>query len=356
MNAAQLDSEIADIRSDILSLQSELKNLEAEKTLLASELQLLQSEAITIEEEDESAIENRHGKSKTVDNYNSEIPEIIRHEHFDASISRFFQPGTESESTSSDANRKRLKVDRVTNDILAKAERLVDLKENILYENIFRLAGVTAFPINKYLLNPEDEIFGIRFDMFAHTKRVFLSPHYAILRKVAFVDKEQATVKKWTLYRHTLPVYLPIEELKKQLENSNEQQAITEFALSVRDYLTKIQYKSDKLESLLSLTLESLGVKGSKPKRIITNIDKDLKCERVKFTVLNRNSLTKKPHQIELLCNDNTIEVAKIDLVDVNGKKNHALICESILKDSAIEDLLKNFRKVFHHMIQNQLL
>ncbi|KAG2734204.1 hypothetical protein G9P44_002210 [Scheffersomyces stipitis] len=356
MNAAQLDRDIADIKGDIRSVVLELTHLQSEHQTLLEELQQLektQSQEFESESPDssENSKKNTNGTNThpEIDTY---IPQIIRHEHFDSAISHFFTANGTSETPA-----KRPKLSKLSENLLQRSERLVNLKENILYENIYRLVGVTAFPLNKFTFSAGDEVLGIRFDVYSHTRSCFLSPHYAILKKIVAVDKEEAIVKNWTLYRHTLPVYLPLDQLQKDLQcSTSDSQAIFDFALEVRNHLVKTQYKSDKIDQLQKITLGNIGFNSNISKTVISKLEKDIQCQRVMLSIRNRTSLTKKTHSIEIFCSEDVIEIANVDLVDIEDKKKLVLLYESILKNSAIDDLLKNFRKVFEHMANHNII
>ena len=120
------------------------------------------------------------------DDMDIEIPEIIKHNYFDPSIQKYFQQST------SPSNQLSLPENTTTKIASSQLKPINDLelKENVLYENIFRMFGITAFPINQYLFknndDPNEQILGLRFDLYSNFTKCFQQPHYCILRKLPF--------------------------------------------------------------------------------------------------------------------------------------------------------------------------
>lgn len=307
-----LDGELHDIQGDILALEKETRALQEEKARLQK--MLLQTGSTQIEDD---------------------VP-IIKHSHFDTSIGQFFGNG--------DSEPKRRRT-RSKEDVFHRAELTVELKENILYENIYRIGGITAFPLNQYLFEDDDEVLGLRFDMFSHTKQTFLTPHYVILRKISTSNKQTETTKQtWSVFKSTLPVFVPVDDYAAPLATADDEDtALTEFSTRIRSFLTKLQYRHDKFDQLLSLKFSQFGIESNTT--LITNLDKDLQAQRVTLSIAHRVS---KQHLMELICSDNIIEV-----VHINGEEAPL---EQYLKDTNIKDLLKNFRRLIQELIdQNRI-
>ncbi|KAK6460811.1 minichromosome maintenance protein [Scheffersomyces coipomensis] len=332
MIVGEVEDELRDIDNDIISLEAEIKQLKSEESFLLAELKKYE-------------LDNTKTKqSKEDPKYDTDIPAIIRHDHFDPSISKFFsQDVVES------------RIVKPKNGLSSSREPIdnSEVKENILYENILRMAGVTTFPLNNHVLGNSDNWLGLRFDIYSASSSKFVTPHYAILKKVKSENKAQELEESWSLHRHTLPQFLQLEELQKLLKDLED--GPRRFAFAIRRQLAKLQYKADKIAKLSSFNLGHFGVKSSKP--IILKIDKDLQCQRIKLFIINRMSLTKKTHVIELSCTDEAVEFIQVDLTDVDSDtRNDILVCQSILKDTKFEDLFKNFRRLFEHLIQQQLI
>lgn len=300
MDLELLLHDISVVKGDVLMLQRDVDVLTDEEAILREEIERLEREL-----------------DETTEN-SDRIPKGFTKSKFDVSIAKFFDNSTPN--VPNDA----LKQD--FSSISSRAEFIVETKENILYENVFRLSGITAFPINGM---ENEEIFGIRFDNFDANKKVFNSPHYVVLRRIDITSKDETTKTVWLVFKHTLPVYIPYKELEQTLQNSqNSDDDIFEFATSIRRSLVSIQYKHDKLNSLLSF--ES-----------VLKIDKDLQAERVLIDIKSNASI---PHQIELICSENLIEVVNATLH--KQPRDLSLSIEALLKDTPFKDLKKNFRKV----------
>ncbi|ODV81894.1 uncharacterized protein CANTADRAFT_24638 [Suhomyces tanzawaensis NRRL Y-17324] len=337
MNLQVLETEIGDVRSDIQSLRLEVAAIEVERAQLALKVLALQDEL-----QQPSPQHRPHEKDA------DPVPPIIQHSHFDPSISRFFQAPQDEPVPQTTALPR----------FLPQAEALVEIKENILYENTYRIGGVTAFPLNQRLFAANDEVLGLRFDMFSHAKCQFLQPHYAILKKSTVTDKTGHQLRQWTLYRHTLPVYVPLEDYTKEL---NSEDGVTTFALHIRNFLVKIQHKHDVVEELTKLDLQTFekgsmvaGPSGNSC-RIIQKVDKDLQCQRLVLYILHKVGEKRKFHQVELNCNLDSIETANISTIDL---KHNAVIamCEGLLRGCKFSDLSTTFSKVIEILLSNKVI
>lgn len=81
---------------------------------------------------------------------------------------------------------------------------------HLALENVYRLNGITSFPIKQQ----NTEYLGVRFDLYSPVRRDFEAPHYIILSR----DEKAQT---YYIFKHTVPIYLGIEELEKQYLNRN---------------------------------------------------------------------------------------------------------------------------------------
>lgn len=103
-----------------------------------------------------------------------------------------------------------------------------------------RLLGVSTFEIDeKYLPVPrsketngqtrdnhttqslllDEKYTGIRFDIAVESK--FVPPHYVIIEKIQESDQNSRNVPKLRVYRHSAPVFIPIEKLEDLYLNTN---------------------------------------------------------------------------------------------------------------------------------------
>lgn len=326
MDLDRLEVEIRHVEGDISSIGIEVDALEQERQLLLKQVQLLERdfpESIDVQEKI----------------YDSNIPPIMKHNHFDNSIREFFN--VEPKSNKRDFG----SLDRVDT---------VGLKENILYENIFRIGGVTAFPLNRYLFDDDDCVLGLRFDTFSSSQGKFLTPHYVILRQVGLVSKNQESRLVWSVYRHTLPVFVPIDQYLPDLQNEDQEVGLSKFAHNIRIFIAKTQYKRDKFDLLKNLTLENFGYHENIP--IILNIEQDLQCQRVRVSIA---STEKSPHVLELVCSlDDIVDVkltmaGPIDDSD-DTSSDDTLLCENILKNADFKNLSKNFRTLIGILVKNK--
>lgn len=344
MNSDRLKSDIEEVKGDVRLLLEEVETLKKEEADLLDEIRVLQ---LQLDQDDDNNNEmSNHGRRNIDDiGTRNDVPiPIIRHDRFDASIRKYF--GKEDSKYDSSI------IDNWTSTVAQRAEKMVELKENIMYENIFRLGGITGFPLNRFLFDESDEIFGIRFDNFNGFNREFLIPHYVILRKIDITTKNELSSRKWSIFKHTLPVYVPYNHYEVELQNSNlhENEALLNFAISIRNFLVSTQYKHDKLDLLLNMSMSSFNGSDSK---IFTKIDKDLQAQRI---VLHLKCKQSKPHQIELICSDNLIEIVNITLNVKKRPNDLILVCESILRNTTFNDFKKNIRKVVDQLEKNNLL
>lgn len=330
-----VSSVIHDIRQDIRLLTQDIVPLEEEYALLERELADLESSVVSSKTPPEI---HRKTDRPPEDDF---IPPLVHHEPFDGSIARFFRPKDGPLAKKHRPNPP---------SVLLRATATVEIKDNVLYENIFRFGGITAFPINKFLFSPDDEILGVRFDTFSHSQKTYLKPHYAILRKVLMKGFPES---RWSIYRHTLPLYIPLTEYAKELLVGEVDSGVAVLAKNIREYLLKTQYKHDKLDALQKMKYSHFGVLLENP---VFSIERDLECLRVTLSFADRTLLQKTSHKIELQCSPLAIESAKMVFsTPLKKTENLAILCENLLRDTSFVDLVKTFRRVIRHLLDESL-
>ncbi|KAI5964443.1 MCM21 [Candida theae] len=204
----QLQQEINLLERDVVKLEDELEQLAHDESALLKEVAKLEQ---LQEEQNEPLVEDHR-----------DVVPIIKHTYFDPSIAQFFD---DAEATT--------QVQPLEKRFIDKA----DTKENIMYENILRMSGVTAFPINKHLF-PNDEILGIRFDTFSSKSRSFKQPHYVILLKSKLKNEQSF----WRVHKTTLPVHVPLDRYQEELEKTHD---LDKFATSIHLYLARDNEKKE---------------------------------------------------------------------------------------------------------------
>lgn len=320
MDIVEIKKYIEESLEDVHSLERDVGRLEDEKIALMEQIRLLEeenySEAIAIDTtptnttdiESTRATNENSGNNKKK---NGDTP-LLQHKYFDDSLLEFFGS---NQSDAIDKNQNKDGDVDCENGERSRKRRRTIIPEGIhnlaLYENIYRFGGITAFPINKYLFDENEEILGLRFDVFTFQK--FHTPHYVILRKEPSKDHD-----KWRVFKHTLPVYVPIRQYEAQLDDNDV--TIAAFAKSIRTFLVLIQYKHDKFN-----LVNKLGFK----------VIPDLQCERV--------IVEKALKRMELICSNDRIDEVHITL---QLSKELKLYYESMLRNCPIKDLVKTFRKI----------
>ena len=354
MSTDSLQIEIQEVKGDIQSLHLEIDVLDKEYSALLAQAKDLEE---SLRQGDEPYnLQEIHGHSKA--NYDIDGPPVIKNSCFDESIRKYFTNVLDDveEEESTEVVTKRQKLDIIASDFKAKSETILEMKQNILYENIFRFGGVTSFPLNPFLFDENDEIMGLRFDVFSHYKRKFITPHYVILRKMKNTEKGLQTTMKWEVYRHTLPVYLPISEYSECL-HEDEEVAFSKFTQQIREHLIQIQYKHDKFDFLRNIKYDHISKNRSSQGRVvIEKLEKDLQCQRINITLLNRVSNSKRASEINLVCTNNEIKEVGCIIAGVDSDDKIIIQCESLLKNCDLKDLIKTFKNVIGHLIKGDKL
>lgn len=353
MSADSLQKEIQDIKGDIQSLHLEIDVLDKEYLALLAQVKDLEESSRQTDKPYNP--QETHGFSKA--NYDIDEPRVMKNNCFDESIRKYFTNVLDAvEEDGTELVTKRQKLDNIASDFKAKSEKILEMKQNILYENIFRFGGITAFPLNPFLFEENDEIIGLRFDIFSHYGSKFITPHYVILRKMKYTDKSQETTMKWEVYRHTLPVYIPISEYSECLQE-DEETAFAKFTSKIRGHLIQVQYKHDKFDSLQNIKYDHISKSGpTKSKAIVEKLEKDLQCQRVNIILLNRFLNSKKASQINLVCSNDEIKEASCIIAGVDPDDKTIIQCESLLKNCDFKDLIRTFKTVTGHLMKSEKL
>ncbi|CAH6722458.1 hypothetical protein CLIB1444_09S04016 [[Candida] jaroonii] len=254
----EVEREITESRNDIASLQKEIDALDEELQELAQQEKVLED---LINQEKQKTY-NENIKKKRQDDW--QIPPIVQYSYFDESISKYFTVESpevmKSKKSATDLN-------EISSGIMQSYQKIVALKENILYENLYRLNGITAFPLNK-IFDPERNYLGIRFDIFSTLHKKYSTIHYVILRlsvPLPIFTKEASTdplQKTYSVHKSTF--YVP-ENTSKLLQNPDLNTGVENFVEKVRDQLLYEQLINDFKQFVIDLTYTDLGFTDDKP-------------------------------------------------------------------------------------------
>lgn len=327
-------------------------NIAIENVLLRAELKTLQETLDQLKRANPDFVIEENDAN---DHYQPE-PSTTQHSHFDDSIKAYFNRSEQKYYGDEDAEDV-----ASTAMVTVPKKELTELKYNILYENLYRLAGITIFPLNKQLLGNEDYL-GLRFDLFSSLTRKFKTPHYVILRKAIPNEAKLAgqlggdgDTLRWTVHRHTLPVFIPIDEYSKQLlvgvDEKDPMHVVAQFATTIRAQLLRLNYNHDKFDMLRLIKFTDFGIDREEP--LISALDKDLQCRHVRITL---STYFKGQLVLEFMCNPQTIETATlITAASSSFDPTNKVVCECMLRNSSLVDLRKSFRKVCEFLLRKQL-
>lgn len=300
--------------SELEELREEIKALEASNTLLRSQHDSLFKQIAQFEHDHKHKQLSKPSQFKTTKTDDDDVP-MIPESYFDELIKKYFSHPVEDEppqppSLSSSA----LHIQNHTNN-----------SDLALIESIYRLAGVTAFPINDKLYDTSaDALLGLRFDVLCHTTNQFLKPHYIILRRVQTKSERY----HWLVFRYTTPAHIGLDKLSQLLVHQNEEKGLRLFAFAVRDSLVAVQYRKDKFTQLAAMDLV---------------VDCDLECRRVVVDISN--------HSVTLICGQ------KVELVTCTLPLEEAkTYIEASLVGTPMDFLLKRFRELLDQLRSRSLL
>lgn len=237
-SAQEYTQDITSLENEISLLEIQFQQLSEQRNVLLKDIHILES-----------------GSLRTVSPATDpEIPKLAVHEYFDESISTFFRnlpkPKAATKKAKNDAS---------------------GLREKVILENVYRLYGITAFPVNDS--NPDtpkhsvdDSMMGIRFDLFDRMESRFLVPHYIIL-------KRKPKNNEWMVFKTTLPAYIPLQSLSDQWLNVD----LEKFVKEIRRHLVCVQNRR-QLFAKIQVRLQEMGGK----------LESDLNCSKVKITLQSK--------------------------------------------------------------------
>ncbi|CCH41677.1 Central kinetochore subunit MCM21 [Wickerhamomyces ciferrii] len=258
-------SPVSQLNTQKVDLMKEMEKIKKKKPLLANmtQLQSLLNKSVTHEKPDSPPSKSLTKRQKK---FQEEyiIPEPARHEHFDSSISKYF---TQQQTNQKNTNHA------VTSQVSHAQQKQAKL-DQILLENIYRMFGITAFPVSDPSKGIKRELLGIRIEIFNETESKFETPHYLILEK-------NVKTLKWKIFKHTIPIYLKLEQLVEDYDDLSDYK-LYEFCCKLRDDLSKISYKHQIVERIRNDWGNN-----------IKNMEKDLALDVLKFRL--------KIHDIETL-------------------------------------------------------
>lgn len=177
---------------------------------------------------------------------------------------------------------------------------LAKLKNDIVIENMFRLFGVTFFPVidpTDLQLNVETqeldvtrEMLGIRFDIFNQVLKKFETPFYILL-------KRKLKSNSWAIFKHTIPSYIDIEVLFVDITfngaSANGFEDIYLFAKEVYLQLWQNSIRSQLFDELVQ-------------DDVISIIYNDMRSTRVQLEIIDT------PIKLELQINKDQIKSVRI--------------------------------------------
>lgn len=199
---------------------------------------------------------------------------IIEHKMFDTSVGDLL----DTTILSSPSKRKsRLQLGNDSN----QNTKSNHLKNQIVLENIFRLFGITFFPVidpTDLQLNVETqelditrEMLGIRFDIFNQMDRQFETPFYILL-------KRKLKSQSWSIFKHTIPGYIDIELLFVDITiNGTSKNGFKDIYIFAKEIYLQLWRNSIRSQVFNDLLQEG----------IISIIYNDMRSTKVQFEVLD---------------------------------------------------------------------
>lgn len=236
----------------------------------------------------------------------------IEHKMFDTSV------GDMLDTTILSSPSKRKNRQQLNNDASKGGDHpdLDELKEDIMMENMFRLFGITFFPV----IDPTDlqlnvdtqelditrEMLGIRFDIFNQVLRHFETPFYILL-------KRRLKSKSWAIFKHTIPGYIDVEVLFVDITingtSTNGFEDIYLFAKEVYLQLWRNSIRSQIFDELVQDGRISLAYN-------------DMRSTRVQFKIIET------PIKLELQLKEDQVKSVRIlgGVSDMNIQTNISMI------------------------------
>ncbi|EDO16357.1 hypothetical protein Kpol_1051p5 [Vanderwaltozyma polyspora DSM 70294] len=218
---------------------------------------------------------------------------LVQHKMFNSGISDMIN----TDILTSPSKRK-LKLGNIDDDSeTSKGNKQKNLNKKIRIENLFRLFGITFFPLvdptdlkmNKELKTMEikREMLGIRLEIYNEHNSTFEKPHYILLKKKLKIDS-------WMIFKHTIPSYIDIESKWFGINNGmlNTYDEINVFAKEVYIELIHGNIREQKIQKLTEL-------------EYIRDCQTDVNSSRVILTLIDQ-------YEIELFLKNETIVSCKI--------------------------------------------
>lgn len=330
MDSTLLESLLAELSAEISQIESQLGPLQTTHDALFRKVAQFE-------------LENKHKnlakpQLPKLPQPPSEDPHLIHFSYFDDSIQHFFAPAGSGPVVNVDA-----RDEKVLHHIDIKTRNA----ESALQELLWRLGGVSAFPINNRLYDDSsDALLGLRFDVLSHTLLLFLLPHYIILRRR---EDKSASNLKWLVFRYTTPPYVPLAAFSHLLLENN----LHDFVHCVRECLVYTQYKHDKFQLVAEMTYHDIFGDNSSVK-FISSVEKDLECNRVLLQLVNHSSESKQLHSIELQCGES--EIRKVNCQLVGGSTEDNLYVESLLSTSEFSNFSSSLKSLATYLRNHALL
>lgn len=351
MEVENIEKDIQEIDGDISSIKKEIAELEIKYAKLSREKE---REVDGDDDDDDERADDDTNENSNMTDSKADAFQQMRHGIFDASIRKYFSESRLEEDLKVVSGRKRQKTGAVEREI-DKIEQNITINESVLLENILRLNGVTAFPLNR-LPYENSELIGIRFDMFSHNSQSFLKPHYAILKKGQVELKDSDMQMRWSVYRHTLPAYVDVEYASRKLEVEDDEIALWEFATGIRETLLVVQYRHDKIDALLDLKFGHVDPNfPEKELKVIRTLEKDLLCQRVVISFLTHFHDSSYKLDLELYCSDRAVELASFLHYDAKHSET-IVLCENLLNNCEMNSLIRTFKKTLKHLLYKRIL
>lgn len=243
---------VAQLNNRKADLMKEIEKIKKKKPLLANMTQLQSIMAKSIPEPSPRKQQSAVSKKRRRFEEEYVIPEPARHEYFDSSISKFFGQ-VNSQGKHAESKAPLIPVDD-------KASKV----RNIILENIYRMFGITAFPVSDPSKNTKRDLLGIRIEIFNETLLKFETPHYIILQR-------NQKSGKWDIFKHTIPVFIQIHEISKEFDDLSDDELFG-FLERIRHILNKTSFKHQVVENIRN-----------KYPRNVVGIEKDIALDTLKF-------------------------------------------------------------------------
>ncbi|CUS20931.1 LAQU0S02e01640g1_1 [Lachancea quebecensis] len=195
----------------------------------------------------------------------------VEHKFFDSAIADLI----ETDILTSPSKRKQAAQFRAHEELVHKVQ----------IENIYRMLGISAFPVvdPSDLEGTEDDginikrkMLGLRLEVFSELDCSFESPYYILF-------KQNPKNGYWSIFRHTVPSYVGLEQMFEQMKSNGllaNQSEIYTFAKKVYKSLLKISVKTQTFRSM-------------EKKETISHLEIDPSCTSVSFRTERLRCLVK---------------------------------------------------------------